>query len=447
MRLKASAAILACFGLGLAGHTALAQPAAAPAAGEKKEADIEALLGTVVVEASGNGRVLPKVAIYPSLAAEIEDVTLRGVMTRDLDLCGEFEVLPDKDAPQALYLDDTPIDAAAWAAKNVMALVRVRGKKLDATHAVLRAQAYLVKKGPDAVFDKKFVVPETDVREESHRLADIVIGALTGQNGGFASHMAFASGSGGLRRIYTIDADGHDAKGVSPPGLTAIAPEFDKRANLYYASSQNEQPYQLIGPGGPIALPVRGSVYGIAFSRDNAKVAVSLGIGNTIRVYEGPDFAHVTEASPIGMALHPSYTPSGKLGFVGESKYGQRVYVEGKAITPDGVYASSPTFCNHPDGVKTIFAVGVGKNLDLVSTGENGGGLARLTQGQARNSYPACSPDGRLVAFFSTRTSNEGPGLYIMRVDGGRPKRISNLLGDSLRWEPLPAGKGVETKN
>jgi TolB protein len=448
MRLKALAGLVVAFAIGAAAAAHADPPApAAAATPDKQVLDLDALLGNVMVEAGGAGRVLPKVAIYPSLASDSEDVTLRSVMTRDLDLCGEFEVLPDKDAPQALYLDDSPIDAAAWAAKGVMALVRVRGKKLNDKQAVLRAQAFLVKKGPDAVFDKKFAVPAESIREESHRLADVVIGALTGQNGGFASHMTFASGSGGLRRIFTIDADGHDAKAVSPSGTTAIAPAFGKNTDLYYASSKSEEPYVLIGPQGPIALPVKGSVYGIAFSKDKSKVALSLGVGNTIRVFSGPDFAHVTEASPVGMALHPAFTPSGKLGFVGEGKFGQRVYVDGKPITPDGIYASSPTFCNNPDGVRTIFAVGVGKNLDLVSTGETGGGLGRLTQGQARNSYPACSPDGRLVAFFSTRTSGEGPGLYIMRIDGFRPKRISNLLGDSLRWDPLPPGKGVETKN
>jgi len=104
-------------------------------------------------------------------------------------------------------------------------------------------------------------------------------------------------------------------------------------------------------------------------------------------------------------------------------------------------------FCNHPDGVRLVFAAGAGKDTDLVATGENGGALLRLTQSQGRNGYPACSPDGRLIAFFSTRTSNEGPGLYLMRVDGGRPKRISPLLGDSLRWDVLPAGAAVPIKD
>ncbi len=108
------------------------------------------------------------------------------------------------------------------------------------------------------------------------------------------------------------------------------------------------------------------------------------------------------------MALHPVFTPTGKLAFSGEGRYGQRIYVGGKAISPDGLFASAPTFCSHPDGVKAVYAVGVGKNTDLVASGETGGGLVRLTQNQGRNGYPACSPDGRLVAFFSTRTSGRG---------------------------------------
>ena len=45
------------------------------------------------------------------------------------------------------------------------------------------------------------------------------------------------------------------------------------------------------------------------------------------------------------------------------------------------------------------------------------------------------------MAFFSTRTSGEGPGLYIMRIDGRRPKRVSTLTGQALRWEPLPSAR------
>lgn len=411
-----------------------------PPAGDKPLKPEDLLGNMVVVAGAGAGRPLPKIGIQPSLAAEIEDVTLRSVVQRDLDLCGEFEVLPDSAAPDGLYLSDTPVDVKAWAAKGVESVVKVTGKKGPKGQVELRAQAFFVQKGATPVFDKSFTVPADHVREESHRVADLVIGALTGQNGGFASHMAFVNGSGAIRRVFTIDADGHDAKAVSPQGAVALSPAFGKNGDLYYTASVNNDVYRLFGPSGAVSLPVQGSVYGLAFSRDKSQVALSIGVGSTLQMFLGPDFAGIKSASTVGLALHPTFTPSGKLAFSGEGKFGQRVYVDDKPITPEGIFASSPVFCNHPDGVRTVFAVGVGQDADLVSTGERGGGLSRLTQNQGRNSYPACSPDGRLVAFFSTRTSGQGPGLYIMRIDGARPKRISTLLGDSLRWDALPPG-------
>jgi TolB protein len=406
----------------------------------------EDILGNMVVVA-GATRSLPKIALLPSLASDSEDVTLRQVVRRDLDLCGEFEVLADSAAPDGLSLSDSPIDFNAWAGKGVSALIKVTGKSAGAGQAELRAQAYFMSRTTAPVFDKRFSVPEADLRAESHRVADLLIGALTGQNGGFASRMTFVAQAGKLRRVFTIDADGHDAKAVSPTDQLALAPAFGKNDKLYYAASVNNGEYRVhTAPGDLVPAAVPGSVYGIAFSKDRSQVALSVASGDTIKLFLGPDIASVKPAFDIGMALRPAFTPSGKVAFAGAGKFGQRIYVDGKPISPDGLFASSPTFCNHPDGVRAIFAAGVGKGTDLVASGEKGGSLVRLTQNQGSNGYPACSPDGRLVAFFSTRTSSAGPGLYIMRVDGLRPKRISNLLGDSLRWDPLPPGKAVEVK-
>jgi len=418
-------------------------PASAPAAAGTP--DGQSILDGLSVPA-GATRPLPKIAVLPSLAAAMEDVTLRGVVRRDLDLSGEFEVLADSAAPEGLYLDGTPVDVKAWAAKGAEAVVKVSGRKISDTKAELRGQAYFVNMGEQPVFDKKFEVPLDDVRLESHRIADLIIGALTGQNGGFASRMVFASGSGTLRRAFVIDADGHDAKPISPTTQIALAPAFGPGQEPFWTGSVNKDVYRIYRATSPtpVKTNIDGSVYGLAFSADKTKVAAAIGQGKTINLFEGPSLDALKPASSVGMALRPAYSPTGKLAFAGEGKFGQRIWVDGKPVSPDGLFASAPTFCKNPDGIRIIYAVGVGKNTDLVATGETGGGTYRLTQNQGSNGYPACSPDGRLVAFFSTRKGGEGPGLYVMRLDGGRPKRVSTLLGDSLRWELLPPGKGVE---
>jgi len=413
----------------------------------------EDLLGNIVVVA-GATRPLPRIAVLPSSSFDEEDVILRNVARRDLDLSGEFELLADEDVPETFGSADS-LDVSPWARKKVEALVEVRAAPVDGQDKVaLRGRVFLVNHGAVAVFDKRFLVSKQSFRAEAHRLSDLIIGALTGTNGSFASRMTFVSGVSSLRQVFTIDADGHNAVPISARDEIALSPAFGKNEELYYATSRDKGEFKIHSASGAVIdLPIKGSVYGLAFSKDRSQLAVSIAVGSSIKLFSGPDFANLAPVSDVGMALRPSFSPSGKIGFSGEGQRGQRIYVQGKAISPDGLFASSPTFCNHPDGIRAVYAVGVGKDTDLVSTDERGGGMVRLTQSQGRNGYPACSPDGRLVAFFSTRTSGEGPGLYVMRLDGGRAKRVSTFLGDSLRWEPLPPaqlaqiGQAVEVKN
>ncbi len=402
------------------------------------------LLGNMVVVA-GAARSLPKVGVVPSLSADIEDVLLRSVLRRDLDLCGEVEVLSEDSAPSGLYLEDSPVDTKAWEKKGAEAIVRVSATKVGA-NVELFGQLFLASTGAAAVFEKKITVAEAKLRSGAHKLSDLLIGALTGHDGGFASRLTFAAGTGKTRQIQVIDADGFGARAISQANETPVSPAFGKDGEVYYAASQNSGHYHLRSENGnnvPIAITTgtgaqKRSVYGIAFSKDRKNVAVSIGSGPFIRLFQGADLDHLTQASNAPFAMEPTYTPSGKLAFVGLGNSGQRIFVDDKPVTPDGIFAMSPTFCNHPDGIRLVFAAGSGLATDLYATSEKGGALVRLTQDQGENSSPACSPDGRLVAFFSTRKTGDGPGLYVMRLDGLRPKRVSTLAGDSLRWDVLP---------
>ena len=68
---------------------------------------------------------------------------------------------------------------------------------------------------------------------------------------------------------------------------------------------------------------------------------------------------------------------------------------------------------------------------DVFSIDPDGNNLQRLTQGQGSNKYPACSPDGRMIAFFSSRG-----GLFIANPQGLNQQLAAKVEGESLRWEP-----------
>jgi TolB protein len=198
-----------------------------------------------------------------------------------------------------------------------------------------------------------------------------------------------------------------------------------------------------------VPLSVPGSIMGLAFSSDRTRMALTVMKDGHSQVYVGErDKLQPMATAPY--ANHPVFGPLGKIAYVGGYPV-QRVYVDGKPISPSGFMSSAPVFCDTPQGLLLIYTVGVGSGADIIATDTNGGNLRRLTQHEGANTYAACSPDGRLVAFFSTgkrkasSTSavsprdDSGAGLFIMPIQ--RPwlaKKISNEVGESLRWEALP---------
>src|SRR5207253_3104380 len=62
---------------------------------------------------------------------------------------------------------------------------------------------------------------------------------------------------------------------------------------------------------------------------------------------------------------------------------------------------------------------------DLWSVPTSGGIPRRLTSGLGSASFPAISPDGKLIAFTSKEEGN--PEVFVMDAEGGQPRRITFL--------------------
>jgi TolB protein len=414
------------------------------AAQEKKPKPNEDLLGEFVVTGVVQEKI-PKIAILPSLAPDLEDVVVRSVVRRDFELTGMFDVIDDANAPPGLYGFDDPVDIPAWRKLGPEAIVKVAARKHKSGKVQVFGLAYFLSVGKDPVYEKTLLVDKDIVRVTAHRITDALLGALTGRPGGFASRFTYAAKWGRNQRVFTMDADGHDLTPLSDPKATSIAPSWGPGDQLFYLKSESYAPFKLFRYEAkkhvPINLPFKTSIYSVAFNGNYTKMAVTIAENNGSSIYVGkPDGSELTKASITPLSTHPVFSPSGKLAWIGgnPTKSGsQRVYVEGKAVSPAGFTAAAPTFCDTEDGIRLVYAVGVGNDSqDLVMSAEMGQGIARLTQHQGSNSYPACSPDGRMLAFFSTR--NKKKGLYMMSLKRWRTQKVISQYGESLRWAPLP---------
>ena len=442
--------IPAAFTLFLSTLPAHAQsPASQPAPPSAPNAPSEGVLGAFVVTGVNDTQErLPKIGILPSLAPDYEVVIVRGVVRHDFELTGLYDVLPDNKAPQGLYGFDDPIDVPAWQKVGAEAIVKVAAQKKDESRIQVLGIAYFLNVGQEPVYQKTIVVNKADARVTAHRITDALLGALTGRPGSFASELTFSGKWASNRRIFRMDADGNALLPLTDAADTAIAPTFGAPGHIFYTVSHNYSPFSVMeyfqGASKPLNLPVKTSVYGVAFNKDRSKLAVAVSGEGRSAIYVGnPDGSELQKVSTSELATRPTWSPSGKLAWVGgEPNQGsQRIWLDGKPVSPAGFTASSPTFCDTEDGVRLIYSVAVGGNRqDLVIAAEKGQNMARLTQNQGSNNYPACSPDGRLVAFFSTR--NKSPGIWLMSLKSWKAQQISTQEGESLNWAALAPAPG-----
>jgi len=403
----------------------------------------ESLLGELLITGDV-GEHFTSLAVLPSLSPDLEDVIVRGVVRRDFELTGMFNVIPDVKAPEGLYGFDDPVDIKSWSALGAEVIIKVAARQNDANTVKMSGLCYFLSHGREPVFQKTLVVKKDQVRATAHRITDALLGAITGRSGGFSSHLAFSARAGKNPAIYTVDADGHNIRALTGASDTSLAPLWGPGGALFYARSRNYSPFRLVqleGPSPP-SLSFKDSIYSAAFSVDHKRLAVAVANAEGSSVWVGgADGSNMRKVSASEVATHPVFSPSGKLAWIGGgvAHVGHRVYVDGKAVSPPGFSAAAPTFCDTEDGVFLIYAVAVGAGHDLVMSPEAGGNLSRLTQGEGSNSYPACSPDGRLLAYFSRRSKNSG--LYIKSLKSKQPpQKISSQAGESLRWAALPGG-------
>jgi TolB protein len=462
-----SLALVAAVALGAAPWTARtgrADPGPATGAGTPSgsaQPSGEDVLGTVEVNGSAEGLPpLPKMAVVPIITTGTADSVVHLVVRRDMELSGQFELLDDNAAPPGPFTHTSPLDLAAWRGRGAEYVLRVfsRPAPNNSARTELIGDAYLTPSPAQAAAQKAHtaalgdaaadpadpkpafhaMVPTvtTEIRAAAHRLVDQLLGGLTGRPGGFASEMTYVEKVGRWRRVFSVDADGFNLRAVGPMDATALSPALGPGGQLFYALSADYSPFRLVfGPTAtPVPLTVPGSIMGLAFSADHTRMALSVMDEGRSDLWVGENGSLQAMSTPP-FANHPVFGPLGKIAYVAGTPV-QRVYIDGKPISPPGFMASAPVFCDTPQGLLVVYTVGVGSGADIIATDTHGGSIRRLTQREGANTYGACSPDGRLVAFFSTGKKGQGGGLFIMPIL--RPwlaKKISSELGESLRWE------------
>ena len=261
------------------------------------------------------------------------------------------------------------------------------------------------------------------------RIADGVILDLTGRRSHLSGSILFTDlSSPGHRVVRASLATGQDQRLVSPPEAFARGADFGPGGRVYYAMSRAGEPLKVYAEGDatPLALPISEHVETIAISPAGDRIALVVGARSGSAVVQGPFPSGPLEvASTEELAVEPAYGPDGSLVYsAGPAKGPLRVVVAGKAASPPGVWATSPSYCGPSTDQRVVYG-----STDGVIRLSSRGATSVVAHGQS----PVCSPDGRTVLF-----SREGatPGIYAVGLEGVTPTRIHVGAAANLRWAP-----------
>jgi TolB protein len=417
--------------MGGAAVLTLTMPAVAQSKGEPASplpnATSNGAVTTVVVQ--GGSRSLFKIALTPPLGDNTLANQVTDTQTRDFTLSSMFQVLDPKSFTANLTQEGASIEPSSW--RNVGAEGVVKGNiapRGSQMHVELRL--YVVSRGSDAVLKKEYDVPTNGLRGAVHQFDNEVVKYFTGTAGSFGGRLVFSATTGrGQKGIFSVESDGQGLGRLPAVSNVALAPAAGP-GGVYYAGGLPDGSYQLFKVGNPAAvLKHAGLVFGVAFGA--GKMALVISQNGQSDIWTGaPDGSGLSKITSGGLNTHPAFGPGGQLAYVSNQGGNPQIFVDGKRASFSGTYNMAPVFCNDPEGQRILFMGRDGATWDIFSADVGGGNVRRLTQNQGSNTYPACSPDGRMVAFFSTRG-----GLFLSNGKGENQTKIASVTGESLRWE------------
>jgi TolB protein len=369
------------------------------------------------------------------LAADLTFTTIFDVM--------EPGILPFD--PATIQADQERVALPGLSALKVQHLavgyVSSRGRE-----AVLEGRLFDAATG-NMVFGKRYVGDPKFYRLIVHRFADDIMFNLTGEKGVAQTRIAFVSAiSRTAKEIFVMDYDGANASPLTGNQSINLSPRWSPDGRLIaYTSYRNGNPdlFVLNFDSGrrDVLSAQRGLNATPGWSPDGQWLALAMSANGGTNLFLMPKSGGTPKPLTTGPAISvsPSFSPNGRQIVFNSDRGGTpQIYimdVDGsnlRRVTFQGTYNASPRWS--PRGEKIVFMCRAGANqVCLISP--DGSGLQQLTS-VGSNEDPTWSPDGRHIAFTSTRTGQRD--VFVMHADGSDQRRLTsngreNYLAD---WSP-----------
>jgi TolB protein len=406
---------------------------------------------TVVLDTGpqrGRYRVaVPEAEIPSPFSIEGQEATrlFAEVLRADLASSGVFLVQGPNELEILDLEGDPELDYPMYRSLGNEILVETRARE-DEGRLVVEGRVFTLE-GGRSILGKEYRDPTgfTLARRIAHTFSDEIVNAFTGRKGIARTSIAFHSdrqNSDG-REIYLMDYDGFGQRAISAHETLSMSPDWSPTGDaIAYISYLDGNPgiYMVnIRDGAKTPVVTSGDMnISPAISPDGSQVAFARSVGSgNIEIFvanrDGSNLRRLTNRS--GIDTNPAWSPTGReIAFTSNRAGSVQIYVmsaEGtdlRRITFEGRYNDGVTWS--PDGTKIAHSSRRSDNLhDIAITDLLTMQTLFLTEGvPGSHEAPSFSPDGRKLAFASSRTSRRATNvqIYIMDLDGGNWRQVTN---------------------
>lgn len=347
-------------------------------------------------------------------------VMVADTIARDLTISGFFKNLDP--ASFIANMEDETLAKTKWedwfnvgAKYLIKSKISSTGGKYDLSFRLYDVN----RKKAITVSFQEATVSKDGVRGATHNFVNEVIRAITGVPGPFGGKILFAAKTGkGTKGVYSIGVDGYGRNTIAGGETINMLPSM-VGGDVLYTSFKAGKPALYLN-GKRITSDGR-SYRGARLSPDGGGIAASADDGGQSDIFLMSRSGKIKSNLTRHWAdeVSPCWSPDGsKIAFVSNRTGSPQVYVMGadgsgqRRLTMAGGYNSTPDF--GPGGL-VVFA-GMDEAHSDIFTVNLEGHITRITQDQGSNRDPTISPDGRHLAFVSSRDGKRR--IWISTIDG-----------------------------
>jgi TolB protein len=392
------------------------------------------------IRLSGAGVELLKLALPRTEGDGDSAKAAAETMAKDMDVTGLFQLLDPASFPPQLQAEGLAFTSALWTQVGAQAVIKMKmtGDKLD-------GRLYVVARGDAPVLSKSYRA--TDVRDAVHEFANDVVQSFTGTRGVFGSRIAFALTGKGPHEIGSVDMDGGRMAVLTKMGSDSLLPAYSPNgAEIAFTSYLKNNPdLWIVSAGGGRARRVSkqpGLNTGASWSPDGRAIALTLSHEGNAELYrisaeDGRVLARLTNHPAIDSS--PAFSPDGsQLAFVSSRQGSPQIFVmpagggAARRVTYQGKYNQTPRWSPRSDKQQIAFTGRDERGVfDVFVLDVKTGKIDRITQDRGSNMDPAWSPDGRLLAYSSSRG-----GIFVANPETRHEVQVWRGPATSLTWGP-----------